>query len=112
MGCCGKKIRKAKNIVKGNLALAIGKKYEYTDSRIRKCQKCKWNTWLSAIEYITWLAKNGIKVLANIEQLEKLPMLPKYEQARTRKRLYCRLCKCYIPAKAPVEDERCLKGKW
>jgi hypothetical protein len=26
--------------------------------------------------------------------------------------LWCRLCKCYIPAKARVEDEQCPLGKW
>jgi len=26
--------------------------------------------------------------------------------------LWCRLCKCYIPAKARVEDEKCPLDKW
>lgn len=26
--------------------------------------------------------------------------------------LWCSLCKCYIPAKARVEDEKCLINKW
>ena len=29
-----------------------------------------------------------------------------------RKRLFCGICLCYIPAKARVEDEKCQLGKW
>ena len=47
MSCCGKnKIQKAVNIAKGFTALATGKKYEFTDSRIRVCQQCEDNYWL------------------------------------------------------------------
>ena len=112
MGCCGKAIRKVKNIVKGNVALALGIKYEFTDGRVRICQKCEWNTWMSAIEYSAWLAKHGIEVLVNFDQLEKLPMLPKYEQSKKRRTIYCRICKCKVPAKARVEDEKCPKDYW
>jgi len=72
MGCCGKKV---KNIIKGNLALAMGVKYEFTDGRIRICQKCEENYWI-------------------------------------RRTLWCRICKCFIPAKSRVKDEKCPKGKW
>ena len=112
MGCCGKAIRKGKNIVKGYTALAVGKKYEFTDGRVRECQQCDWSTWMSGLEYAVWLAKHGIEVLVNFDQLEKLPMLPKYEQSKGRRRLYCRICKCFIPAKTREEKEKCPKGLW
>ena len=112
MGCCGKKIRKAGNIIKGNVALLRGIKYEVTDARLRKCRECEWNTWMSAIEYAVWLAKHGIEVLVNFDQLEKLPMMPKYKQGKGRRGLYCRICKCFVPAKARVEDAECPKGFW
>ena len=76
MGCCGK----AKNIVRGFATLGrdvvIGKnKYEFTDSRVRVCQKCMQNEW------------------------------------RGRK-LFCKECNCFIPAKARVPDEKCPLNKW
>jgi len=49
MGCCDK-IQKvtttAKQIVQGWTALARGKKYEFTDDRVRVCQDCEDNYWL------------------------------------------------------------------
>lgn len=73
MGCCGK--NKIANIARGYSALAIGKKYEFTDSRIRICHKC---------EHKYWVAKT----------------------------LWCKICKCFIPAKARVKEESCPLGKW
>jgi len=29
-----------------------------------------------------------------------------------KKTLWCSICKCYIPAKANVKDEKCPKDKW
>ena len=29
-----------------------------------------------------------------------------------KKTLWCSICKCYIPAKANVENEKCPLGKW
>lgn len=78
MTCCGKTkqiIRKGKNIAKGYTALARGKKYEFTDGRIRECRKCKDNYWI-------------------------------------KKTLWCSICKCFIPAKARVESEKCPKDNW
>jgi hypothetical protein len=41
MACCGKKlVQEGINIVKGFSALAAGKKYEFTDSRIAVCRTC------------------------------------------------------------------------
>lgn len=42
MGCCGK----AKQIVEGYVNLVRGKKYEFTDDRVRVCQKCESNYWI------------------------------------------------------------------
>ena len=82
MGCCNKAKKltaKARNIVKGYTALIVGKKYEFTDGRVRKCQQC---------------AKDDDGG---------------YRLGRT---LWCSVCKCLIPAKARVEEEKCPKGKW
>ncbi len=78
MGCCGKAktlLTKSKHIAIGYSNLVRGIKFEGTDGRIRKCQKCIYNYWI----------------------------------ART---LWCSICKCLIPAKARVEDEKCPKGFW
>jgi len=79
MTCCGKKVKEvfdtAKAIAVGYTNLAVGKKYEFTDGRIKVCQKCEKNYWI-------------------------------------KKTLWCSICKCYIPAKARVESEKCPLGKW
>ena len=75
MSCCGKTIKKGVNIAKGFTALAMGTKYEFTDSRVRTCQKCDKNYWLA-------------------------------------RQLFCSICKCFIPAKARVKDEKCPLDKW
>jgi hypothetical protein len=47
MACCGKKtVIKAAHIVAGYTRLAMGKKYEFTDSRIRVCKTCEHNYWV------------------------------------------------------------------
>lgn len=46
MGCCGQVKQKIKNITKGYTALVTGKKYEFTDGRIRICRKCEDNHWI------------------------------------------------------------------
>jgi len=76
MGCCGK----AKNIAKGFTRLAtdtvgITEKYEFTDGRVRICQKCDKNYWI-------------------------------------KRTLWCSICKCFVPAKARVKNEKCPKDKW
>jgi hypothetical protein len=79
MGCCGKKAKqilsKGKAIAVGYANLARGKKYEFTDDRVRTCQKCDKNYWI-------------------------------------KRTLWCSICKCFIPAKARVESEKCPEGKW
>lgn len=108
MGCCGK----IKNIATGYFDLTIGKKYEFTDTRIRICQKCEEQTWMSKAEFITWLLAHGIDMIKNISSLEKLPKLPVYKQMKGRRNIFCQICKCFIPAKARVKDEKCPLKKW
>ncbi len=73
MGCCGAK--KVQQIATGYINLARGKKYEFTDDRIRACQECEFNYWIS-------------------------------------KKLFCSICKCFIPAKARVKENTCPKNLW
>ena len=47
MGCCGKTVKTGRQIIKGYTALVTGVKYEFTDGRIRKCQKCIFNYWIA-----------------------------------------------------------------
>jgi hypothetical protein len=78
MPCCGKAksvLSKGKAIAKGYTNLTLGVKYEFTDNRVRVCQKCEKNYWI-------------------------------------KKMLWCSICKCYIPAKARVENEKCPIEKW
>ena len=112
MGCCGKTINQVKSIMTGYVRYATDVKYEFTDDRIQVCRKCDEQTWMSKGEYLKWLAKNKIDILKNFAQLEKLPRLPKQEQAKGRRNLFCRICKCFVPAKARVENEKCPIGKW
>jgi len=78
MSCCGKTksvLKTGRNIAVGYGNLMRGKKYEFTDDRVRTCQKCEYNYW----------------------------------RYRT---LWCSICKCFVPAKARVESEKCPKNKW
>lgn len=104
MGCCGSTIKKVRQIATGYVNLARGKKHEFTDDRVRACQECDESTWLTKAEYGKWLVKHGVGILRNREDLAALPMLPKEENGRG-KGLYCRICKCFVPAKAHVDYE-------
>jgi len=46
MGCCGGTAKKIGQIATGYINLARGKKYEFTDDRVRACQKCEFNYWI------------------------------------------------------------------
>ena len=84
MACCGKTIKKVGDIATGYTRYATGIKYEFTDGRIRTCHKCDEQTWMSKAEYALWLTKNGIEVLKNFTELEKLPKIPKNPTTTTR----------------------------
>ena len=104
MECCGGggTAKKVGQIATGYINLARGVKYEFTDDRVRACQKCEDSTWLTKSQFGKWLVKNNVKVLRNWKDLSVLPKLPKEENGRGRG-LYCRICKCYVPAKARVD---------
>lgn len=102
---------KIKNIIVGNANLYFGKKFEFTDVRIRKCQACEYGTWITAAEYTKWLRAHGIDVLKNIADLTVLPDLPA-QNYKPGSKLFCRKCKCHIPAKARVSEENCPLNKW
>ncbi len=134
-GCCGEKIEtliataekeiganstigKLTDIALGNLTHVIEELFKVsvlkcpaTDSRVEKCLVCEDNTWLTKYEYIRFIWKHGREFLRNIKDLTKLPPLPKKEK-RKRTMLFCRLCKCYIMAKARLEDQECSLGLW
>ena len=67
---------------------------------------------MTMAEYVAWLKDNGFEAIKNFTNLEKLPPLPKYELDDKRRNLFCRLCKCYVPAKARVAYKRCPLDKW
>lgn len=121
MGCCGGqsgRLAAAKNIVAGYVSYNAyrvfrlsGKKTEAADSRVETCQMCEWQTWLTKAAYLAWLAANGVEVFRNLDDLSRLPMLEKHDSGAGRS-LFCRECKCWIPAKAYSKDSRCPKDKW
>lgn len=118
MGCCGKKIKKVAHIVEGHVLFNYDKlfhlprpKFEFADSRIRTCNKCEKQTWMSKAEYIAWLEMNAGDVIKNFEQLEVLPELPKHGPEHGHN-LFCMICKCFVPAAAYVKEKRCPLNKW
>jgi hypothetical protein len=42
----------------------------------------------------------------------KCDKLQFFIRGKTKRIPYCKICKCYIPAKARVEEERCPEKKW
>jgi len=118
MSCCGETVKAIANIAAGNVGywlesqfrLSIGKCAE-TDTRTRICQACENNTWLTKGEYRAFIMPRITSVIKNIADLSVLPLLPKKDYER-RCKLFCRVCKCFIPAKARIESEKCPLGKW
>jgi hypothetical protein len=106
--CCGQ----AGSIAEGFYNLARGIKLKNTDRNIEICKRCENNTFMGQFEYDAWLLKNGIKILRNFSQLEKLEMLPKFEQSKERNKMFCRICKCYIEAKARASRSDCSLNRW
>jgi len=75
MGCCGKIVKITGHVIEGYGNFVRGKRFEFTNERIKTCQKCEFNYWV-------------------------------------KRTLWCSICKCYIPAKARVEENTCPKKKW
>lgn len=129
MTCCGGKIKRAVNtvsagvekaaaIVKGNalhtfdgLYLLPKEKYAFADTRLATCRVCDKSTWMTRQEYASWLWEHKIEVIRHIEDLSVLPELPKQEYRKGRL-LFCRVCKCWLPAKTFVKDKKCPNGLW
>ena len=87
MTCCGKTIRKAKSISAGYANLARGRKYEFTDDRIRACQKCNRNYWI------------GRRLFCGIRQ-------HRFGNAFWPDPF------AFVPGFARIEAEKCPLGKW
>lgn len=117
MTCCGK-IKTVSQIAQGNINLLAEKvfhldslRHEQGEARQRICLNCEYQTWLTRMEYLVWLSTNAMGVLKNIEDLSILPPLPKCENGQGKK-LFCQLCRCWIPAKTRTHDAKCPIGKW
>ena len=118
MGCCGDKIKKLGTIAKSHAQVLYDKvfrvsgvKYEWADDRIRACHKCDKQTWMTRMEYLAWLAEHAKEVVQNIADLSVLTELPQMDN-RSKTKLFCQICKCWIPGKARVKDEHCPMGLW
>ncbi len=113
MGCCqGKRISTAIKAAKGYTSLALGKKCKATDRRTRICQQCDSGTWLTIAQYNKWLSGQGLgKVIDKFADLTVMPDLPDGQRGPGC-HLFCKLCKCCIPAKTRVADEECPINKW
>jgi len=114
MSCCGT----ISNIIEGYVVYGLDKifsmpaeKYEFAHGRIRICHGCEKQTWLTGMEYLKWLKDNGVEFIKNLDQLEKLPELPGGERGPGKK-LFCKVCKCFVPAAAYVPDKKCPLNKW
>lgn len=122
MSCCGGKLRKALdkagNIVEGYALSFIddlfglpAEKCEQANNRRKICQQCEFSTWFTKMEYARWLWSNKVKVVKNLDGLAELEPL-EIKPYSTGKKLCCSICKCFVPKKARVKEERCPKGKW
>jgi hypothetical protein len=137
MSCCGKKLAdelpdmkpvarpksrtsKVKNIISGNwnavfmqLKAVPDEKCEHYHLRLQTCRQCDLHTWLTWAEFYRYINDNGglMKFMKEIDLLEQWPLLPKQDYASGRK-LFCRVCKCFLMAKAASADEVCPQEKW
>ena len=87
MSCCGKAklvAGKVRNIAIGYTALATGVKYEFTDDRVRACQKCEKNYWIKRTLWCS-ICKCFIPGKARVEN-EYCP-LGKWENGNKRKEI-------------------------
>ena len=123
MGCCGGhngKFHAVKNIISGHanrlfdqifIIVRGTERYEQAQSREEVCRRCDQATWLRKYEYLKWLADHKIEVITHIDDLTALPPLDSQPYA-PGKSLFCRLCKCWIPAKCYSPDAHCPLGRW
>ena len=118
MGCCGK-IKKMVSVAQGNLSVVLDainllptEKYLYHSVRLRACRACEHHTFLTEHQYLEWIEKNGglAKFVAEIDTLDQWPPLPIENDEQPGAKLFCSLCKCWLPAKAYVKQEKCPIG--
>ena len=114
MGCCGK-LSKGLSIAKGNMAVVLEKinllpsdQFIYHSVRLRACRACEHHTYLTESEFLVWIENNGglVKFVTEIDTLDQWLPLP-IQQEQPGAKLFCRLCKCWLPAKAYVKNENC-----
>ena len=124
MTCCGKKLvqiaKKAGHITEGAFWALLSayfvlpkEKCTAAEARLRQCRRCEYHTWMSVLEFGAWILKNigTVRAVRQLHQTEQWPQLPK--QAYTSKRkLFCRICKCWLPAKTFIKKENCSEGQW
>lgn len=118
MSCCGEKIKKFGNIIKGFTSLFLEEQFDIielkfagADERLELCLQCEKNTWLTREMYFEFIKKHWLEVIKKFEDLILLPDLPK-EEYGANKFLFCQLCKCHLPAKVRIESEKCPENKW
>lgn len=121
MGCCGKQsgsVRTVKQIVSGHthrlfdhIFMVRGQRYQRAHKREAVCRRCDQATWLRKRDYLKWLAANGIDIANHLDDLTSLPPLDKHDYEPGRS-LFCRICKCWIPAKCYSPDAVCPLGRW
>lgn len=121
--CCGTIIQIGKKtlaIAEGNIFLSVDSFLRLPDqrnpqarSRLAICRACEQHTYLTVTQYAMWMADNGgpVKFAAEIGNLNQWPLLPKQDYTKGGK-LFCRICKCWIPAKSHREKETCPIGLW
>jgi hypothetical protein len=115
--CCGGKFKTVSNIAKAYTGIALESLFQLeffkspdTDERTRICQQCEKSTWLRKADYFAFIIKHLSGAIMHFEDLSKLPELPK-EGNDKGKKLFCMLCKCWVPAAART-DKVCKLGFW
>lgn len=118
MSCCGGKIEKIGNIIKGFTGLFLEEQFDIlalkfadADKRLEICLQCEKKTWLTRMVYMGFIKKHWLEIIKKFEDLTLLPELSK-EEYGMNKFLFCRLCKCHLPAKVRIEIEKCPEKKW
>jgi hypothetical protein len=121
MGCCGQKdgvINTLKTIASGyahktlhDIFFVRGKVSDQAEQRMAICIACEFQTWMKKADYLKWLASHGIEVLEHLNRLSELPLLDKHDYAQGLS-MFCRDCKCWLPAKTFVPDADCPRNKW
>lgn len=121
MGCCGGhhgKLQAARTIVSGHanrlfdrVFIVRGRRYAQAQAREAICRQCDQATWLTKADYLAYLAAHGPEVLRHLDDLTALEPLAAQPYAPGRS-LFCRLCKCWIPAKCYAAEADCPMGRW